>query len=259
MSFQGRFIAGTGAAPIETLTGDVGGPIAPNALGNITLTGTNPLQFTGNPLTNTLTLAISAATEIQVGASRFATALETVAGISTTLGVNPAELNVKLGNQTLNGLIYGQGGVGFSLGSLNAATNGQLPVGNTGNPPTLATLTAGPGITITNGPGSITIGTIGTTVLNYINVAATPYVVGVMDDFISVNSTVLAITIELPNAPVTGRVYVIKDRIGNAAVNNITVRSVSGAITIDGILAYTINTNFQAIKVLFNGTTYEIY
>ena len=36
-------------------------------------------------------------------------------------------------------------------------TNGQLFIGNTGNPATAATLTAGPGIGITNGVGSITI------------------------------------------------------------------------------------------------------
>lgn len=38
-----------------------------------------------------------------------------------------------------------------------ALTNGQLWVGNTGNPPSVATLTPGSGITITNGAGTITI------------------------------------------------------------------------------------------------------
>jgi hypothetical protein len=36
-------------------------------------------------------------------------------------------------------------------------TNGQLRIGSTGNVPVAATLTAGPGISIANGPGSITI------------------------------------------------------------------------------------------------------
>jgi len=38
-----------------------------------------------------------------------------------------------------------------------ALTNGQLAIGNTGNLPTAATITAGAGITVTNGAGSITI------------------------------------------------------------------------------------------------------
>lgn len=49
------------------------------------------------------------------------------------------------------------GGPGGTITSLPVETNGQLPIGNTGNPPTIATLTAGSGITIVNGPGSITI------------------------------------------------------------------------------------------------------
>lgn len=41
--------------------------------------------------------------------------------------------------------------------SLGPLTNGQLIIGSTGNDPALATLIAGSGITITNGPGSIQI------------------------------------------------------------------------------------------------------
>lgn len=44
----------------------------------------------------------------------------------------------------------------------NALTNGQLLIGSTGASPLLGTLTAGAGITITNGAGSITIATNGT-------------------------------------------------------------------------------------------------
>lgn len=44
-----------------------------------------------------------------------------------------------------------------SLSSLGLATNGQLPIGSTGADPVLAALTAGTGISVTNGAGSITI------------------------------------------------------------------------------------------------------
>lgn len=44
-----------------------------------------------------------------------------------------------------------------SLTSLGVATNGQIPIGSTGSSPVLATITAGSGVNIVNGAGSITI------------------------------------------------------------------------------------------------------
>ena len=54
-----------------------------------------------------------------------------------------------------NALQY-NGGSG-SFAAVGPLTNGQLVIGSTGNPPQAATLTAGTGISITNGPGSVTI------------------------------------------------------------------------------------------------------
>lgn len=45
--------------------------------------------------------------------------------------------------------------------STPAPTNGQILIGSTGNAPVLGTLTAGPNVTITNGPGSVTISAAG--------------------------------------------------------------------------------------------------
>lgn len=52
------------------------------------------------------------------------------------------------------------GGASNAITSL-ALTNGQLAIGNTSNDPSAATLTAGTGISISNGSGSITINAIG--------------------------------------------------------------------------------------------------
>lgn len=81
--------------------------------------------------------------------------------------------DVNLSSLTLvTPLVVGSGGTGAStltdhgilLGSgtsaitaLGSATNGQLPIGSTGADPTLATITGGTGITVTNGAGSISI------------------------------------------------------------------------------------------------------
>ena len=72
-----------------------------------------------------------------------------------TTGLTPATPTV--GNVTLSGLLnVANGGTGQST-----YTNGQLLIGDTtGNTLGKATLTAGTGITITNGPSAITIATI---------------------------------------------------------------------------------------------------
>lgn len=59
---------------------------------------------------------------------------------------------------TAHSLLLGQGTSAVS--ALGAATNGQLPIGSTGADPVLATLTAGSGISISNGAGSITISAV---------------------------------------------------------------------------------------------------
>lgn len=50
---------------------------------------------------------------------------------------------------------------GGSFGGVGPLTNGQVVIGSTGAAPQAAALTAGPGIAITNGAGSVTIGTTG--------------------------------------------------------------------------------------------------
>ena len=61
-----------------------------------------------------------------------------------------------------NALQYNAGNGTF--GAVGPLTNGQIPIGSTGNAPSAAQLTAGTGITITNGAGTVTI-----------SGAATPY------------------------------------------------------------------------------------
>jgi hypothetical protein len=60
---------------------------------------------------------------------------------------------------TIHGLLKGD--AAGAVSALPAATNGQLPIGSTAADPVLATITAGSGITVTNGAGSITIAASG--------------------------------------------------------------------------------------------------
>lgn len=99
----------------------------------------------------------------------------------------------------------------------------------------------------------------GTLTLNYTLVNTTPYTVLTTDTFMGVDTTTLAITIKLPNAPTTGRVYVVKDIIGLAAIHNITLTTVGGVVDIDSSTTFVMNTSFEAVQLLFNGTEYLIF
>jgi hypothetical protein len=103
----------------------------------------------------------------------------------------------------------------------------------------------------TNPPGTIT--------LRYTYVNTSPYVVTSSDEFLGVDSSIMPITIELPNAPSTGRVYIIKDLTGSSSSNNITVTTVGGVVNIDGSSTFVMNASYESIEVLFNGSSYLIF
>ena len=90
-------------------------------------------------------------------------------------------------------------------------------------------------------------------------VTTTPYVVLDDDEFLNVDTGIGAISIELPNAPTTGRVIYIKDGDGSALTNNITVTTVGGVVTIDGATSVVMNSDYQSLSVIFNGTAYLIF
>lgn len=94
---------------------------------------------------------------------------------------------------------------------------------------------------------------------NYVNVtnAMSPYTVTATDYFISVDATGGAVTINLPDSPTSNRQFIIKDRLGQAQNNNITVKSLTGASTVDGQANYVFNDNYESLECLFHGANYE--
>ena len=87
-------------------------------------------------------------------------------------------------------------------------TNGQLLIGNTtGNTLTKATLTAGAGITITNGTGSISVATSGTVTTNAPVTKTADFSVASTDTWLINNKTGSTCTVTLPSPSAnTGRV-----------------------------------------------------
>lgn len=90
-------------------------------------------------------------------------------------------------------------------------------------------------------------------------VATTPFVVTTSMSFLSVDSSAAPITIQLPNSPPVGANWTIKDATGSANTNNITVTTVGGVKTIDGVTSYVMNTQFAAINVIYTDPNYEIF
>jgi hypothetical protein len=56
MSQSGKWFTGS-ANPVDTLTGNIGGPVAVDASNNIDIVGVGPISIAGNPATHTLTIS----------------------------------------------------------------------------------------------------------------------------------------------------------------------------------------------------------
>lgn len=93
-----------------------------------------------------------------------------------------------------------------TINSLGVATNGQIPIGSTGADPVLATLTAGTGISITNGAGSITIAGSGGG-LTWTDVTGTTQAMAVNNGYTANNSSLITFT--LPSTAAYGTIMAV--------------------------------------------------
>lgn len=257
---QTRSSGSSGGTVVETLTGNSGGAVSPNATFNLNILANTTMGITtvGTPALNQINIVGIQATTTQIGVTALSSNALTIAGTAIDSAVTPASLAAKLGTQTQFALPIG-GGATSAISWTAAPTDGQLLIGSTGLTPVLSTLTAGAGISIANAPGSITITNTGGSAFTYTNVNTTPYVVLPSDQFLGVDCSGGIITIELPNAPSTGRIFVVKDRTGSCAANNITVTTVGGIVNIDGATTRVMKLNFEALSLLFDGSTYQVF
>lgn len=104
------------------------------------------------------------------------------------------------------------GGAASAITSL-PLTNGQLPIGSTGADPSAATLTAGTGVTISNGAGSITINASGGG-LTWTVVTGTTQAAAVNNGYIANNAGLVTVT--LPSTSAVG------DTVAVTGINNAT-------------------------------------
>jgi hypothetical protein len=144
----------------------------------------------------------------------------------------------------------------------STGTDGQILINNTATGvASWANITAGANITITNAANAITIdANAGAITYNYTGItdADSPYTATATDDVIGVDCSAAIVTVLLPDAPATGRSFIIKDFTGSANTFNITLSTPGGVVLIDAAATYVMNTNYQSVQVIFNGTKYMI-
>lgn len=97
---------------------------------------------------------------------------------------------------------------------------------------------------------------------SYTNVVGpTTYTVLSTDYFLSADCTAGAVTIVLPATTTLNRQFIVKDRLGFAATNNITITSSAGT-TIDTASSQILSDNFESLEILFHSGTpnnYEVF
>lgn len=179
---------GPGTTSVDFLTGNSGGAVSADAGFNIFVLGDNNsgIDTIGNLAPSTLTIFGLASSTTQVGTTRYSTNAEAAAQSSTTTALTPSNITsmfstfplpasqggTGLSSPAAHQLMVTNGSSPFTL--LGTAANGALPIGSIGSDPVLNTITAGTGITVTNGPGTITIAaTSGTFTWTFISASQT--------------------------------------------------------------------------------------
>lgn len=127
---------------------------------------------------------------------------------SNAINANSAGIVKYDGAGTFSGITLTQyspliGSSSNGITSLGPLTNGQLVIGNTSTSPSAATLTAGTGISITNGSGSITVASTGSG-LTWTVVTGTTQSAAVNNGYIANNSGLVTVT--LPSTSAVGSI-----------------------------------------------------
>lgn len=191
-------VASDGSIPVSFPT-DSGTAIPSAGVLNILGTLSDGISTSGS--TDTVTLSILDSSTTQRGTTRLSTDSIAIIGTNTVRAVTPVSMTAKLGVQTNGGICYGTGST-TAMAWTAALTDGQLLIGDTaGVVPVPATLTAGPGVSIVNGAGSITISSSG-------GGFSWNIVSGTTDDFVASNGYICnnaaGVSVKLPATAAVG-------------------------------------------------------
>lgn len=261
-SGSGNTITITTAGDNLTLTGDLGGNLFPTA-GNWNIIGGDNLTTSG--AVSTLTISLTGLTQYSVLLAASSSSLQ-----ASNLGTDGQVLIGATGSYPAFASLTSTGGtVTFTPGanSLNLEASSSVPLqfdGDTGSAFPVASIiniVGSGGITTSAAGNTVTINGSGEQIISIkaLDHTDSPYTVLTTDYYFTCNVSGGVLQIELPNAPTTGSVWVVKDATGSCAANNITVTTVGGAVNIDGAVTFVMNTAYQSAHFVFNGSTYEVF
>ena len=212
-------------------------------------TGTDLSSTVANPTTTpVITLNVPTASATNRGAlasADWSTFNGKQAALSSGVNIKTVSGTSLLGAGDLGAIGVAYGGTGQT-----SYTNGQLLIGNTtGNTLVKATLTAGSGISISNGAGSITISSSITSAptLNVVTgtsqaaVAGTHYVL----------TNVAATTVTLPATPAAGEILWVT--VGNGLTTNVVARNGSNIQSLAEDL--TLDATYAAVQMRYINST----
>lgn len=279
----------------KTITGNTGGALSPTA-GNWNIVTANSTVFVaGSSSTLTMDFArtsnlvmgssptLSANDNTSYGVNAFSSA--TSAGNTSAFGfdclnkvtsgsansgfglnslrnITTPDFNSAFGANTLNNLLTGTRNSAFGYLAGNAYVGAEssnlllshIGVAGESNVTRIGTQGTGTG----QQSQCYLAGVLNTTsgrVVNVTTPGAYPYTT-LTTDYVILVDTSSARTITPLASPVTGTTYRIKDNVGSAAVNNITITP-SGK-NIDGAASYVINVAYGSVDIVYNGTQWVI-
>ena len=128
---------------------------------------------------------------------------------SITLPLVVSDGGTGLTSITDHSLVVGSGTAAMT--ELGVAGNGVLPIGSVGADPVLATITAGPGISVTNGAGSITVST-GPGGLVWSEITGTTQAMAVNNGYLANNAAPVVLTL-----PATAALFSAVEVVGKGA------------------------------------------
>jgi hypothetical protein len=213
---------------VDAATGSGTNPVLPTAGGLISIIG-GPMFATGsraNPIEVVSTSANTASLEIQLAGSNAGTSTPNDFGVAQ---FNSNNFNVSSGYVSSNNITIN------TIGGISGG--GAVTLGGT--------------LTISGSGSSLAY--------KNINHAASPYTVLSTDQYLSCDTSGGTVVLLFPNAPTAFQTWIVKDRLGDASTNNISITTVGGSETIDGLTTYAIKSNFGAVQLIYNTANYEIY
>ena len=161
-----------------------------------------------------------------------------------------------LATLTAHGILIGEG---TSAVSPIVLTNGEILIGSTGADPVGATITAGSGISVTNGAGTITIANTGPAAFTWSTVTSSTQAITANNGYVS-NDGATLVTFTLPAALSTnlGDTFIIVGlgsglwKLAQNASQSIQFGNVSTTAGVTGYLAS--SNQFDNVKIVSTGT-----